>query len=108
MTGYLSGDLQDKLSADRNIPITLIILSGISSALFSAQLLPSRWIALHYRHLDNAVKVVQKVENLFGEKFIVEHKSSIMIRFVIGFAVVLMTVSKPISSIVYCCNFKKN
>lgn len=92
--GYLSGDIQDILSTDRTIPTTLIILTGISSSLFLAQLLPSRWIALHHRHLTNAVEAIQRVERLFGEEFITEHASSIPIRFVIGFAAVLMTV-KP-------------
>ncbi|KAK4018996.1 hypothetical protein OUZ56_001031 [Daphnia magna] len=88
---FLSDDLQDVLWTDRNIPITLIILSGVTSSSFLAQLLSSRWIALNYRHLDNAVKAVQEVERLFGEKFLLEHKSSIMTRFVAGFAAVMTT-----------------
>ncbi|XP_045026258.1 uncharacterized protein LOC116915416 [Daphnia magna] len=89
--GFLSGDLQDMLSTDRIIPTTLIILTGISSSLFLAQLLPSRWIALHHRRLTNAVEAIQRVERLLGEEFITEHASSIPIRFVVGFAAVLMT-----------------
>lgn len=92
--GFLSGDLQDMLSTDRTIPTTLILLTGISSSLFLAQLLPSRWIALHHRRLTNAVEAIQRVERLLGEEFITEHASSIPIRFVVGFAAVLMTV-KP-------------
>ncbi|XP_045026257.1 uncharacterized protein LOC123470253 [Daphnia magna] len=88
---FLSDDLQDVLWTDRNIPITLIILSGVTSSSFLAQLLSSRWIALNYRHLDNAVKAVQEVERLFGERFLLEHKSSIMTRFVAGFAAVMTT-----------------
>ncbi|KAK4018993.1 hypothetical protein OUZ56_001028 [Daphnia magna] len=56
-----------------------------------AQLLPSRWIALHHRRLTNAVEAIQRVERLLGEEFITEHASSIPIRFVVGFAAVLMT-----------------
>ncbi|KAK4018994.1 hypothetical protein OUZ56_001029 [Daphnia magna] len=88
--GFLNGDLQDILSTDRTIPTTLIILTGISTSLFLAQLLPSRWIALHHRHLTNAVEAIQRVERLLGEEFITEHASSIPIRFVVGFAAVLM------------------
>ncbi|KZS06902.1 Uncharacterized protein APZ42_029437 [Daphnia magna] len=92
VVGQLNLDMQDVLSTDRNIPTTMIVLSGISSFTFLAQIVSSRWIALNYRHLGNAVEAVQKAESLFGEKFIAEHQSSIMTRFFIGFAVVMTTV----------------
>ncbi|KAK4018997.1 hypothetical protein OUZ56_001032 [Daphnia magna] len=91
VVGQLNLDMQDVLSTDRNIPTTMIVLSGISSFTFLAQIVSSRWIALNYRHLGNAVEAVQKAESLFGEKFIAEHQSSIMTRFFIGFAVVMTT-----------------
>ncbi|KAI9565956.1 hypothetical protein GHT06_009754 [Daphnia sinensis] len=88
---HLAGDLQDVLLTDRNIPTTMIVLSGLSSSAFLAQLVSSRWITLNYRQLGNAVKAVQKAESLFGEKFIEEHQCSIMARFFIGFAIVMAT-----------------
>ncbi|KAI9565953.1 hypothetical protein GHT06_009751 [Daphnia sinensis] len=92
--GQLNGELQDVLSTDRNIPTTMIVLTGVSSTAFLAQLFSSRWIVLKYRRLGNAVEAVQKAECLFGEKFIAEHQSSIKTRFFAGFAlVVIMTIS---------------
>lgn len=96
VVGNLSGDMQDVLMSDRNIPTTLIILTGITSSAFLVQLLSSRWIPLNYRHLRKAVEDLQKVEQLFGDKFIEEHKSSAMIQFFAGFVIVLITVSKII------------
>ncbi|KAI9565951.1 hypothetical protein GHT06_009749 [Daphnia sinensis] len=90
MMGYLSSDIQEILSTDKTIPTTLNILSSISSSLFLAQLLPPRWVALHYRRLTNAVEAIQNVERLLGEEFITEHESSIPIRFVLGFFAAVM------------------
>ncbi|XP_057369965.1 putative gustatory receptor 28b [Daphnia carinata] len=91
MVGYLSDDLQNILVADRTIPTTLIVLTMITSFLFLVQLLPFRWITMHYVRLSNAVEAVRNVERLLGEEFITEHRSSIPIRFVVGFFAVLMT-----------------
>ncbi|KAI9565954.1 hypothetical protein GHT06_009752 [Daphnia sinensis] len=95
LIGQLNEELQGAvLSTDRNIPTTMIVLTGVSSTAFLAQLVSSRWIVLKYRRLGNAVEAVQKAESLFGEKFIAEHQSSIKTRFLAGFAViVIMTIS---------------
>ncbi|KAI9565955.1 hypothetical protein GHT06_009753 [Daphnia sinensis] len=99
MMGNLSRDFQEVLSTDKSIPITLFILNGVTSLTFLAQLVSSRWIAFNCRHLGNAVEAVQKVEVLFGEKFVAEHRSSIMTRFFIGFAVIIITSSGMIFAI---------
>jgi hypothetical protein len=47
----------------------------------------------YYRRLQTAMKAVQEVEWLLGEEFMAQHKSSLKTRFVIGFILILTTVS---------------
>jgi hypothetical protein len=48
---------------------------------------------MRYRRLRVVVEAVQKVERLFGYKFLAQHKSSLMTRFIIGFILILTLVS---------------
>lgn len=89
---YLSKSMLDKMVNDKNIPITLTIMSGVSMFSYTGQLLLSRWIFLHYGKLRKAVEAIQQVERLFGEKFIKQHKSSLGNRFIIGFTLIVTTV----------------
>ena len=90
---YLSKSILDEMVNDKNIPITLTIMSGVSMFSYTGQLLLSRWIFLHYRKLKKVVEAVQEVERLFGVKFIEQHRSSLGKRFIIGFTVIVTTVS---------------
>jgi hypothetical protein len=68
------------------MPIIFTILTGTVSFSYLAQFLTCRWIILRYKHLRNAVVVVQEVERLFGETFIAQHQSSLLVtRTAIGF-----------------------
>lgn len=89
----IAGSILDEMSTDRNIPLTLTIMSGVTMFSYTAQLLLSRWIVLHYRKLRSAVEAVQEVERLFGEKFIKQYQVSVMPRFVIAFILIVTTVS---------------
>ena len=71
-------------------PPTFSLVNSISSFV---QLLLSRWIVMRYRRLQTAIKAVQEVERLLGEEFMAQHKSSLTTRFVIGFILILTTVS---------------
>jgi len=92
--GCYSNDLGESLSTDQKMPVTVLILFGVTQISRLAELLLSRWIVLRFRPLRNAVKAVQEVERLFGEKFLAQHsKSSITARFIIGFILVNFSVS---------------
>ncbi len=90
---YFSVSKQDDISTDQSLPITIKILSAVDSISSLVQLLFSRWIVLRYRRLQRAIDAVQEVERLFGEEFIAQHKSSLKTRIIIGFILILMTVS---------------
>lgn len=93
--GYYSNDLNQDFSADREMPVTVPFLFWVTQTSRMSELLLSRWIVLRFRRLRNAVKALQEVERLFGEKFLAQHSksSSITIRFVIGFILILAMVS---------------
>jgi hypothetical protein len=61
------------------MPIIFTILTGTASFSYLAQFLTCRWIILRYKQLRNAVEAVQEVERLFGETFIAEHQSSLLV-----------------------------
>jgi hypothetical protein len=90
---YFSVSKQDDISTDQSLPITIKILSAVDSISSLVQLLFSRWIVLRYRRLQRAIEAVQEVERLFGEEFIAQHKSSLKTRIIIGFILILVTVS---------------
>lgn len=90
---YFSVSKQDDISTDQSLPITINILFAVNSMSSLVQLLFSRWIVLRYRRLQTAIEAVQEVERLFGEEFIAQHKSSLTTRIIIGFILILVTVS---------------
>nr|CAH0102348.1 unnamed protein product [Daphnia galeata] len=88
---YLSTSQMEDLSIDSNLPITMAVVFGVNWASSISPIFISHWIVLHYRQLRRAVEIIQDVESLFGEKFIAQHKSSVMKRFIIGFILVIAT-----------------
>jgi hypothetical protein len=89
----LSVSILDGLINDKNVPMTVTILSGITMFSYTAQILLSRWIALNYRKLRKAVEALQEVERLFGEKFIEQHQCFLGYRFIIAVTLIVSTVS---------------
>lgn len=92
---YSSMSQTISLSIDPDLPIMMAVVFGVNWVSISSQFLISRWIVSHYRQLRRAVEAIQEVERLFGDAFIRQHKSSVMTRFIIGFILVVMTVSAP-------------
>jgi gustatory receptor len=92
-TSYSARKLDHHISTDKSLPVTANILSLVNSISSFVQLLLSRWIVMRYRLLQTAIKAVQEVERLLGEEFMTQHKSSLTTRFVIGFILILTTVS---------------
>lgn len=91
---YLSTSQMEDLSIDSNLPITMAVVFGVNWASSISPIFISHWIVLHYRQLRRVVEIIQDVESLFGEKFIAQHKSSVMTRFIIGFILVIATVNR--------------
>ncbi|XP_032776435.2 putative gustatory receptor 28b isoform X2 [Daphnia magna] len=79
--------------SDGTFPLTITVVFGMNWLSIMAQLLASRWISLQHRQLQNAIEQVREVERLFGDKFIMQHKSSVMTRFILGFILVLLAVT---------------
>lgn len=79
--------------SDGTVPLTITVVFGMNWLSVMAQLLASRWISMQYRQLRTAIEQVQEVERLFGDKLIMQHKSSVMTRFILGFILVLLAVS---------------
>lgn len=92
---YMSNDAPSRdLLARRDMPITVTILLAVTGISAIVELLLSRWLALQYRKLRNAIQIVQEVEKLFGEKLIAtKDKNSITRQLVIGFILVVSMVS---------------
>lgn len=90
---HFSTSMINAISTDRDVPITVSILTGGTSLSYLAQLFLSRWVVFRYCKLRNVVQTVQEIERLFGEKFVAQHKSSVMLRFVIGFTLIISVVS---------------
>jgi gustatory receptor len=97
MLANSSNDLSQELTSDRKMPVTVPILFWVTQLFRLAELLLSRWIVLRFRRLRTAVQTVQEVERLFAEKILAQHRkknSSITLRFVIGFILVITAVKK--------------
>lgn len=92
ITAKLSVNILDGLINDKNVPMTVTILSGIAMFSYTAQILLSRWIVLNYRKLRSAVEALQEVEKLFGEKFIQQHQCFLGYRFIIAVTLIVTTV----------------
>jgi uncharacterized membrane protein (Fun14 family) len=106
-TGVLiqvSTSLTQEIITDRDIPMLLTIVVGITSFFHLVQWFLSRWVVfIHYSKLRNVVEIVQEVERLFQEKFIAHHmRSSIMLRFIIGFILVNAMVSINAIVVKFC------
>ncbi|XP_057369963.1 putative gustatory receptor 28a [Daphnia carinata] len=82
---YSSMEQIGNLTSDQNMPITATILFAVNWPFYILQMFTTRWIVFHYRRLRNVVNTVQEVERLFGEEFVVRHKSSITKIFIISF-----------------------
>lgn len=88
-TSYSAKKLDHHISTDKSLPVTANnLLSLVNSISSFVQLLLSRWIVMRYRRLQTAIKAVQEVERLLGEEFMAQPT-----RFVIGFILILTTVS---------------
>jgi gustatory receptor len=96
---YSSTSQIKSLLIDPNMPIMMAVVFGVNWLSIFSQFLISRWVVLHYRQLRRAVESIQEVEKLFGDKFITQHKSSVMTRFIIGFILIVTTVSVPTSKL---------
>lgn len=103
--GKPSKTILENLSTDGNTPITLIILSGVTSLGYLSQLIISRWIVLrHHGRLRMALKTAQEVEKLFEQtsRHLNVSKHLVVQRFVIGFTLILITVSTlPCRVVIY-------
>ncbi len=90
----LSGNLVYELSTDRSLPITITIVTGVTTVCFLSQFVICRWIVFrHYRRLQNAVKAVQKAERVLNLSHTLLYKNSISKRIVIGIIVIITAVS---------------
>ena len=84
--------VNNELAASQ-LPIMIMILNVVNSIGFSAQYVTCRWIGFRYNHWRKLVESIQCAEKLFG-KIPLARKNSIKERFVIGFVLILIVVSK--------------
>lgn len=89
---YIMSNLLVELATDVKLPITVTILSSVSSVNFYLHFGICRWIVLfRYPRLRNAVQAVQKVESLLGASSF-KVKRSLLKCFLVGFTFVIATV----------------
>ena len=91
----LSKDIVADEIIDKQIPITVSILTGTTILFQMMELVLSRYIALrHYRRLKNIVTFGLKIERLLTLKRDLPSKCSLTKRFIIGFSLILVLVSE--------------
>jgi hypothetical protein len=91
---HTTRDVPDDLLIGRDVPITVNILLLVKGVCNLAELTLSRWIVSRYLKLRKMIEAIQEMEKLLGEEFISQHKNSVTTRFVTGFILVILTVSK--------------
>ena len=90
---YMIKDVPIHLLMGRDMPITVTVLLTVTAISYFVELFLSRWIVSRHRKLQHAIKAIQEVEKIFGEKFLSQHKSSIGYQIIIGFILVIIVVS---------------
>ena len=96
---YMSKDADDS-HRGRDVPATVHILLAVTAISYIVELILSRWIVSRYRKLRNVIETIQEVEKLLGEKFLSQHRTnSVTVQFVIGFILVVTSVSLTVMNL---------
>lgn len=100
INSQITGEKVDKLSVDKQTPVTVTLLFGVIALCFVVQIVLLRWIVLRpYRRWQNAFKLALQVETLLQRDNYYLFQSHLNRRFIVEFTLVAINVKLQLQNL---------
>ena len=92
LVGKLMMDVMMNFFSGEGVPVTITLVGAFTASSTLVELLICRWIVFwRFRSLNNAFNIVQDIQLRHGQSYF-HHRSSVLLRFIIGFILIFITV----------------